>query len=50
MSNVNVKVDHNGNIFPSKEKAKNKIDVFASMLDAFLCYESEKEELMWYFE
>jgi phage terminase large subunit-like protein len=50
MSNVNVKVDHNNNIFPSREKAKSKIDVFASMLDAFICYESNKEELQWYFE
>lgn len=50
LSNVNVKVDHNGNIFPSKEKAKNKIDVFASMLDAFICFESNKEYLQWYFE
>jgi phage terminase large subunit-like protein len=50
MSNVRVKVDHNNNIFPSKEKAKDKIDVFASMLDAFICYENNREELTYYFE
>jgi phage terminase large subunit-like protein len=50
LSNVNVKIDHNNNIFPSKEKAKNKIDVFASMLDAFICYEINKDKLIYYFE
>lgn len=48
-SNVCVKVDHNYNIFPSKEKAKNKIDVFASNLDAFIGYEMKKEDLQYYF-
>lgn len=48
-SNVMVKVDHNNNIFPSKEKAKNKIDVFASNLDAFIAYELKKDELQYYF-
>ncbi len=48
--NVNVKIDGNKNIFPNKQKAKNKIDVFASMLDAFICYENEKENLAYYFD
>ena len=48
-SNVMVRVDHNNNIFPSKKKAKNKIDVFASNLDAFIAYELKKEELQYYF-
>jgi phage terminase large subunit-like protein len=48
--NVMVKVDANGNIFPNKEKAKNKIDVFASQLDAFVVYENEKEKMSYYFE
>jgi phage terminase large subunit-like protein len=47
--NVNVKVDANQNIFPNKAKAKNKIDVFASQLDAFIAYENNKEELDYYF-
>lgn len=48
-SNVNVMVDANNNIFPNRKKAKNKIDVFASMLDADVTYESQKEELQHYF-
>lgn len=47
--NVMVKVDANGNIFPNKAKAKDKIDVFASQLDAFIAYEDNKNELSWYF-
>ena len=47
--NVMVKVDANGNIFPNKAKAKDKIDVFASQLDAFIAYENNKNELSWYF-
>lgn len=48
--NVVVKIDGNGNIFPNKEKAKNKIDVFASQLDAYIVYEMKKEELASYFD
>lgn len=47
--NVMVKIDGNGNIFPNKEKAKDKIDVFASQLDAFVVYETKKDELSYYF-
>lgn len=47
--NVVVKIDANNNIFPNKQKAKNKIDVFASQLDAFIVYENNKEELSPYF-
>ncbi|MEG0349575.1 terminase TerL endonuclease subunit [Enterococcus sp.] len=48
--NVVVKIDGNNNIFPNKEKAKEKIDVFASQLDAYITYEDKKEELSYYFE
>lgn len=48
--NVNIKIDGNNNIFPNKAKAKNKIDVFASQLDAFICYENYKEDLSYYFD
>ena len=48
--NVVVKIDGNGNIFPNKEKAKEKIDVFASQLDAYVAYEKLKEELASYFD
>lgn len=47
--NVMVKVDANGNIFPNKAKAKDKIDVFASQLDAFIAYENNKDVLSEYF-
>lgn len=49
-SNVMVKVDANGNIFPNKAKAKDKIDVFASQLDAFIVYEQHREDLAYYYE
>lgn len=48
-SNVQVKLDSNNNIFPNKKEAKNKIDTFASQLDAFVCYENNKEDLSYYF-
>ena len=48
--NVVVKIDANQNVFANKKKAKEKIDVFASQLDAFACYENEKENLSYYFE
>lgn len=47
--NVQVKVDANMNVFPNKKKAKDKIDVFASNLDAFIAYELKKEDLYFYF-
>ena len=49
-ANVRVKLDANNNVFPNKEKAKEKIDVFASQLDAFICYENFKEDLSYYFD
>lgn len=48
--NVVVKIDGNGNIFPNKEKAKNKIDVFASQLDAYIVFEMKKDDLQYYFD
>jgi phage terminase large subunit-like protein len=49
-ANVNVKIDANGNIYPNKAKAKDKIDVFMAQLDAFVCYEANKEDLAYYFD
>jgi hypothetical protein len=34
----------------NEQKAKEKIDVFASQLDAFICYENNKEDLSYYFD
>lgn len=48
--NIKVKVDGNGNIFPNKEKAKDKIDVVLANLDAFIAYENNKENLEYYFQ
>lgn len=48
-SNVRVKVDANNNVFPNKQKAKEKIDVFASNLDAFITYEKNREDYIYYF-
>ncbi|MCM0582785.1 terminase large subunit [Weissella diestrammenae] len=47
--NVVVRVDGAGNIFPNKEKAKNKIDVFMSQLIAFITYEKNKDDLEYYY-
>lgn len=49
-SNVQIRLDNNNNIFPTKKSAKNKIDVFASQLDAFIGYEKKKDELSYYFD
>ena len=48
-SNVRVRTDANNNVFPNKQKAKEKIDVFASNLDAFITYEMNREEYVYYF-
>ena len=48
-SNVNVEIDANDNIFPNKQKAKDKIDVFASNLDCFVGYMKMKDEIQYYF-
>jgi len=47
--NVFVKTDANNNVFPNKQQAKAKIDGFAAQLDAFICYEDNREELEYYF-
>lgn len=47
--NVNVKVDANFNVFPNKQKASDKIDVFASMLNAYVAFENSKDEYGYYF-
>jgi phage terminase large subunit-like protein len=47
-ANVNIKIDGNGNIFPNKAKAKNKIDTFAAQLDCFAGYEIYKDDLKYY--
>jgi phage terminase large subunit-like protein len=47
--NVVARMDANGNVFPNKEKAKNKIDVFMSQLIAYIAFERNKDELAYYF-
>jgi Phage terminase-like protein, large subunit len=47
--NVVVRMDANGNIFPNKAKAKNKIDVFVSQLDAFVAFEKNHNGLQYYY-
>ena len=45
MSNTSVDVDRNGNIQPCKlQNAKQRIDGMASLLDAFVVYERNREE------
>lgn len=45
MANVCIDIDKNGNIQPTKGiSAKNRIDGFASMLDAYVVYNNEREE------
>ena len=44
MSHVQAKKDSNGNIKPDKSTAENKIDVFAAMLDAFVCYKDNQND------
>jgi phage terminase large subunit-like protein len=48
--NVVAKLDANNNVYPNREKAKNKIDVFMSNLNAFTCYENKRNNLYYYFE
>lgn len=47
--NVIVVQDNNANIKPDKKASKNKIDVMASQLDAFVYFFNHKDELMPYF-
>lgn len=49
-ANVRVRIDANGNVFPNKQKAADKIDVFASNLDAFIAYEKKREDLIYYYQ
>lgn len=49
MGNVKAFVDNNNNIKPSKSKHDEKIDVFASMLDAFTFYKKHEEQMKLYF-
>lgn len=49
LMNVKVKINSNGDIYPNKTNPREKIDVFFSMLDAFVCYERNVEELEVYF-
>lgn len=50
LSNVVVKIDAMENVRPTKVKHRDKIDVFMSMLNAFVVYENNKEELDFYFK
>jgi phage terminase large subunit-like protein len=47
--NVMAKLDANGNVFPNKARSADKIDVFASQLDAFATYENNKDLISYYF-
>lgn len=49
-SNVRVRTDANGNVFPNKQKASDKIDVFASNLDAFIAFERKREDFLYYYQ
>ena len=45
MANVEIDVDRNGNIQPTKSiHAKKRIDGFASMLDAYVEYERNQDD------
>ena len=45
MANTSVDVDRNGNIQPCKlQNAKQRIDGMASLLDAYVVYERNREE------
>lgn len=43
MANVVADVDINGNVQPCKDKAEQRIDGFASLLDAYVVYENDME-------
>lgn len=47
-SNVVVKVDANGNIYPNKSKANDKIDPFMAQLDAFVGYINNEDHISKY--
>ena len=44
------KLTGGGSSLTNKEKAKNKIDVFASQLDAYIVFEMKKDDLQYYFD
>lgn len=48
LSNVVVKVDDNENIMLSKEKARQRIDGVASLMDAYVIYVNRKQEYLNY--
>lgn len=48
LSNVVVKVDDNENIMLSKEKARQRIDGAASLMDAYVIYISKQQEYLSY--
>lgn len=48
LSNVVVKVDDNENIMLSKEKAKQRIDGAASLMDAYVIYINKQQEYLSY--
>ena len=48
LSNVVVKVDDNENIMLSKEKARQRIDGVASLMDAYVIYNNKKQEYLNY--
>ena len=48
LSNVVVKIDDNENIMLSKEKARQRIDGVASLMDAYVIYVNRKQEYLNY--
>ena len=47
MANVRVDMDKNGNIQPCKlQNPRQRIDGFASLLDAYVVYERNKDDYM----
>ena len=48
LSNVVVKVDDNENIMLSKEKARQRIDGAASLMDAYVIYINKQQEYLSY--
>ena len=48
LSNVGVKVDDNENIMLSKEKARQRIDGAASLMDAYVLYVNKQQEFLNY--
>lgn len=47
LSNVRAKTDANGNIYPNKSKAAEKIDVVLAMINAYIVYQNDQANPTW---